>query len=448
MMYDEDKVSTVKVEPSGPLGAKILFVGEAPGEDEENEGRPFVGRAGMLLFNALERLGIMRDDVRVTNLCNYRPMFNKFEYCALSPKLREGKDELDKYIEQYPPELIVPLGSTPFYYFTERGPITKYRGSILDYKGIKLIGTLHPSYVLRSAENYPIFIHDLKRIAENSKYPDIRRRNRNYYIGSEAGTVIDKFLAAPFLTLDIETSKKDKQLLCHGFAISPEEAICLPHEPQFMSWITQLYESNAQKITHYGLFDIPMLQHHGYSVHNWAHDTYFQAHALEPELPRGLDLLTSLYTTEPYYKSTGRGEIPDDTKAWGEQVSKSELYIYNCKDAACTFEVFEEQLDELNKDTISRSVYEYEMHIGRIALEIGQVGMYIDEKKREKLQLALAQKWAKLQFSLNSIAIFFKHPFKKDEYEINVNSPGANGAVARLLYDTLKLPVRKKNNKV
>lgn len=429
-------IGSIKVPNLIIPNSKILLVGESPGEDEEKAGEPFVGNSGQLLMNTISRFGISRNDISLANLCQYRPRGNKFELLRGTDQLKDGERELRDIIKAGAYNVIGALGNEPLTYLCGKYGISKYRGSIIPstISERKVVPTFHPAYIVRNEGEYPTFAADVKRIVDESQRPTLDYTERNYYISPSFEWLElnkERYLSAPYLACDIESIKNTTTILCHSFAISPNESICLPHNDMYMPYIMELYASRAVKIFHFGIYDYEMLLVNGIDVKHYTEDTYILQHSLQPELPRGLDYLTSIHTREPYYKSEGRADIPDNTKAWSDKVDKNKLYIYNCKDSAVTYEIWEALMADVREDEYAQSTYDYEMSILPIALEIGRNGMLMDEEKKKYMEMALAQKWAKLQFALNMIA----------GKEVNVNSPKDMPA---LLYTQFKLPTRRK----
>jgi len=132
----------------GSVKAKLVFVGEGPGADEDKQGLPFVGRAGKLLTQMIEAMGLQRSDVYICNVVKCRPPDNrqpeKDEVTACSPFLFRQLDVLQ-------PKVIVCLGSTAAQTLlqTNRG-ISHFRGEWLDFRGYKMMATYHPAYLLRN----------------------------------------------------------------------------------------------------------------------------------------------------------------------------------------------------------------------------------------------------------------------------------------------------------
>lgn len=149
------KTRTTIVFGEGNPDARIMFIGEGPGKEEDLQGRPFVGRAGLLLTAIIEKgMNLKRSDVYIANVVKCRPTVN-MEFNRDRPPDEEETSScsgfLMKQIEIIQPEVIVTLGnpSTKFLLKTKQG-ITKIRGNWFDYHGIHVIPTYHPSYVLRN----------------------------------------------------------------------------------------------------------------------------------------------------------------------------------------------------------------------------------------------------------------------------------------------------------
>src|SRR3989304_5592048 len=138
----------------GPRDAKIALVGEAPGEQEEIDGRPFVGSAGHLLSSMLSSAGIPRDMCYLTNVMKIRPPHNDFgafyhdtERTSPTQGLLDGQSSLAQELQSLSPNITVALGGEALRALTGRMGITKWRGSILATSVGKVIGTFHPAAI-------------------------------------------------------------------------------------------------------------------------------------------------------------------------------------------------------------------------------------------------------------------------------------------------------------
>lgn len=133
---------------SGDRAAELMFVGEAPGAEEDRQGLPFVGRSGKLLDRLVwDELGLTRDDVFVANVVKCRPPGNRDPH---PEEIASCRPYLEAQIELIDPKVIVTLGNfaTKLLLETTEG-ITKVRGAAYDYRGRTLVPTFHPSAVLQ-----------------------------------------------------------------------------------------------------------------------------------------------------------------------------------------------------------------------------------------------------------------------------------------------------------
>ncbi len=126
--------------------ARLMFVGEGPGEDEDKQGEPFVGRAGQLLTKIIEAIGLTRDQVYIANVIKCRPPGNRNPE---PDEVAECEPFLFRQIEAIKPKVIVPLGKFAAQSLLKTtDPITRLRGREFQYRGASLIPTFHPAYLL------------------------------------------------------------------------------------------------------------------------------------------------------------------------------------------------------------------------------------------------------------------------------------------------------------
>lgn len=136
----------------GDIDAKIMFIGEGPGENEDLTGRPFVGRAGELLDKMISGMGLQRSQVYIANIVKCRPPNNRApmpdETAACTPYL-------ETQIETIRPKVIVTLGAPAAKYILrdDKIAITRLRGTWHEYRGVKVMPTFHPAYILRQYTN-------------------------------------------------------------------------------------------------------------------------------------------------------------------------------------------------------------------------------------------------------------------------------------------------------
>jgi len=146
----------------GNPDADLMFIGEAPGRDEDQQGEPFVGRAGQLLTDIIKAMKLQRDDVYIANVIKCRPPENR------NPE----PDELDtcrpfirRQVELIRPKVIVTLGRFALQSLTEKSyGISAVRGQWLEYNGIRVMPTYHPAYLLRNPAAKKDVWSDMKKV--------------------------------------------------------------------------------------------------------------------------------------------------------------------------------------------------------------------------------------------------------------------------------------------
>ncbi len=148
----------------GPLDPELCFVGEAPGADEDRLGEPFVGQAGQLLDRIIAACGFRREEVYILNTLKCRPPGNRKPLPAEADNCREY---LDRQLELLRPKFLCALGATPAQALLgTHAPIGKLRGRFFEYKGIPMICTFHPAFLLpgRSPERKKDVWEDMKKL--------------------------------------------------------------------------------------------------------------------------------------------------------------------------------------------------------------------------------------------------------------------------------------------
>jgi DNA polymerase len=149
----------------GDPKARVLLIGEAPGEKEDLAGRPFVGSAGKLLERMLEKADLNRDDVFITNIVACRPPANR------TPRAREVKAHapwIEEQLRHISPEVVVTLGRVALTYFIPKAKVTQLRGKPQDVQhgelSVVLLPTLHPAAALRDPELRPSLEADFRKL--------------------------------------------------------------------------------------------------------------------------------------------------------------------------------------------------------------------------------------------------------------------------------------------
>lgn len=147
---------------SGNEKADIMFIGEAPGAEEDKQGKPFVGRAGQLLTKMIEAIGLVREEVFIANILKCRPPNNRdplpAEVAQCTPFLRQQ-------IAYVKPKLLIALGRIAAHFLLDtQATLSSLRGKIFYFNEIPLIVTYHPAYLLRAPQEKAKAFQDLKQI--------------------------------------------------------------------------------------------------------------------------------------------------------------------------------------------------------------------------------------------------------------------------------------------
>lgn len=417
----------MNMQPSGPCPAKIMIVGECPGEQEAREGVPFVGYSGQELSKMLQEAGIFRSNCFLTNVIRIRPPGNNIEnFIAMKkssitgqhimlrdkfvlPVVANGVELLKREIELCKPNVIIALGNVSLWALTGEWGITSWRGSTmecdlplaLDYKP-KVIPTYHPASVLRQWSWRQIAIQDLRRAQKASLSREITRPDYKFITRPDyttAVSVLSQIHSAleqgPVrLAVDIET--RAGHIACIGFAWSNTEALCIPlmskdnpdgywpieHEAQLIHAMYKVFtHRNVDVIGQNFLYDAQYFYRHHHYIPRVKRDTMITQHCLFSNLPKGLDFLASMYCEFYCYWK-------DEGKEWNQSIPEDQYWIYNCKDAVHTFETDTAQqavVDSMNL----RAVHDFQQKLFWPVLETMNRGLRVDFQRRSEFALKL-----------------------------------------------------------
>ena len=149
----------------GSPGARLMFIGEAPGREEDRQARPFVGEAGRLLARLIEKMGFRREDVYIANIVKCRPPMNRDPE---DDEIEECMKFLKRQIEIINPDVIMSLGriSALTLIGNDKLKISAIRGRFFDYEGIPLMPTFHPAYLMRNPRDKWLTWSDAQKVIE------------------------------------------------------------------------------------------------------------------------------------------------------------------------------------------------------------------------------------------------------------------------------------------
>lgn len=430
----------------GPIGAKLMILGEAPSYQEVAAGELFVGPSGKELNYLLKDAGINRSDCWISNVCKYEVPPNlpkqKIPFAIRAANvgidIPEQLRELQNEINSIKPNCILALGGTALWALSGKTKITNFRGSILHGMGVKFVPTYHPAHLLHQSTggeikgywNRQVMIFDFKRALAQSQFPELKLPQRHLQIchnSYELAEFLAKYKDVKRGAVDIEALRTGLPG-CIGLSFNKNHGMCvplwncddistIPDSDLVQIWILlaqRLYEMEV--VGQNFNYDRDKIFRLGFIIKKLASDTMLKGHAINPELPKNLAFLTSLYTEEPFYKDEGmyEGSIQD-------------LMTGCARDACVTLEIDENMnpdLDELRM----RSFYQnFMMKFPEFYWSIEKQGFNIDPTERDRLLRKYIEWDEKVRFRL----------YQLTGTEINVNSPKQIGI---LLWDNLKLP--------
>jgi len=441
--------------PTLPANYRIAFIGEAPGLDEINAQKPFVGSTGFVFTKLLTHANITRDSVFLGNVCQTMPT-GKRVFKLDNPKVLSGLAQLRLDINQYKPNLVVLLGNLAMKAagWGDRS-VLDWRGSIMKcidlnstLYGYKCMATFHPAYVVRNStsvsvtdtEGYsmlrspsvlPLFKFDLQRARREGHSSEINTPKRNLEVSLSTSQVIGKLEAiTPEDTIAIDIEGGVNAVTCMSIATDPWNAFIVAfgeYSPEDELLVTKalsrvMSDSSIGKILQNCLYDnFVMAYTYQMPIRGICDDTMLSGWELYPELPKSLAVQTSIYTNEQYYKN-------DRTTT-----DKLTHYEYCCKDSCVTYEIFIKHRELLSKDAASH--YRFNMGILPILEYIQLKGIKYDHEAADRFHARVDTELNKIKTHIDTL-IGAKTGQPSD---ININS---SQQLCVALYDQFKFKVQ------
>lgn len=407
--------------PRGNPQAKILFVGEALGKTEVEQGLPFVGASGQELGNQLAEAGISEAECLFTNVVNIRPPNNQIinffatskkkaaEIGAIAhsgkyalPVIYEGIKALRLLIEQTKPNVVVAVGNTALWACTGEIGILKWRGSEMqgDINGttFKVIPILHPAGILRNWSWRWFTVVDLRRVKRESDNRAIRMPDYNFTLRPSLSTVVDVLCGLLNVldhheykvAVDIET--RTRHIACIGLAWSRLDALCIPllcieddegywskEEEVEIWWLLYLVltHKNIRVVGQNFMYDNQYFARRAGFVCNLVDDTMMKMHVCFPGAKKSLDFIASVFCQfYRFWKEEG--------KEWEKNMDEDTLWQYNCKDAVATYEI-DETLEGLLDQFNLRTQYEERMEVAEAAFDMMLIGVDVSLTYKKQL---------------------------------------------------------------
>jgi DNA polymerase I-like protein with 3'-5' exonuclease and polymerase domains/uracil-DNA glycosylase len=453
-------MTTLQVQGHGQ-NSKLFILGDYPSETDLKRGYAFEDSSG---WNLTEWLNT--HNVRFKEL--YRTHYYKNDMPSAWKKEKDKKKKekvelpnlpvmhevLTEELKALQPKVILTCGEMSLNYLTGAKGVDKQRGSLLPLlPDIQTKTGLHHSVVV------PI-IHprDLNRQYRARIYTqlDIQRAvmyTQKRYVPPEAlysiwvcRTARDfrqylnrGFHNCKFYTTDIETFLG--HITAIGFCYDGREAISIPltdfkipleERVELVELIDKVWRSDKDKVNQNIKYDQWVSEHWGYVYENVKDDTMLRTHSMYPELPKGLDFLTSIHTEIPYYKDEGKEFDPS-------KHSKDQLYLYNAKDCLATHLVYSSQLVDCKQLQVWPGYTVDDFHTERVIplydiyRHIDKAGIKVDDSKRQQL---ITKYSAMLNWVTDNIS-------RAVGFDYNLNSPKQS---CHIVYQLLGLPLIKKLN--
>lgn len=430
-----EEAQTVCLVGDGPVPAKIMIVGEAPGYREDEVERPFAGKSGKLLDAALEKVGLSRDDAFITNVVKCRPPDNA---PPTKGQMKACRHYLDAELKAVDPEFILTVGNSALSLIKKSG-IMKHRGELFDYNGSQVLPTVHPAAVLRNPRYEGVFNTDLNTFSRLVRGESGSLDTRTFLVQGKRGltAACQAILKSTALAYDVETTiggefAPDAALATIAIAVKPGVVFVVPimhpearwRDPKRVIEIVAhaLAYTNARRIAHNAKFDDRWVSHFGGDVRA-DFDTMIAAHMLDENRFKALKYLAQLLLgVDPW------ADI--DTMRVMEQPLRK-LARYNAKDADYTlrlYYVFRQQLTAPGNERTLRIFSKLLMPASRALTDIERTGMYVDQDRLLQRRLELDEKLKKIDRLL----------VRRVGHPANWNSPQQ---VAKILFGELGYPM-------
>ncbi len=453
----------MRVKGDGPIPTRIMLVGEAPGENEEREGRPFVGASGQELNRMLQEAGIMRSECYVTNVCKVRPPNNQISVFVASRKkditpahtlmrdrwvtkeVVEGYAELLAEIEMVQPNIIVTFGNLSMWALTGNWSILKWRGSLLQTEGgVKLIPTIHPAAILREWSNRAVVLSDLRRVKRHMTSRTYDNKPAwNFKVRPTFDEVMNQLvdlrgaarhrLPGGELWLDFDIETRNGHIDCISVSWTKLDAICIPlmgrgkpdgywSAAEEAEIVYQLYllltDKGVAVRWQNGLYDAQFTHKWWHFVPRGKQDTMISQHSVFAALQKSLAFLASMYADwYVYWKDEGKiaSDAPEERR-----------WIYNCEDDVYTREVGE-VLTNVIKVMGLEAVDATQQELFYPVLKAMLRGVRVLPEVRSKMALDIQEELSKREAFL----------FSALGHSIN---PRSSPQMQALFYDDLKQP--------
>lgn len=429
----------------GAIGSKLMILSDAPTDKDETIGHGFTDRQTNSLLN---EAGINPSSCWLTSVSKYAVPANigkkKIPFPIRAKNagidIDEQLSDLRNEIQSIKPNCILALGSAAMWGLNGLYKIQDWRGSIQHGSGCKFVATYNPRHLSWQAAdiefmgywNKQIILFDMKRAKYQAEFPELILPSRTLEICQNSAHLAEfrrRYQSYNRMAVDIEAIGLGLPG-CIGLSLNKSHGIVLPlwnvegistipDSDLVQCWLI-VYEMLMEKdiVGQNFNYDRDKLKRLGFTIRRFVSDVMLKAHALNPELLKGLAFNTSIFTEEPFYKNEGmyQGSIRD-------------LLLGCARDACVTLEIdenMEKDLDEIGQ----RAFFEnFLMKLPDMYWAMEQQGFRVNKEERDRLIHKYVEWDERINYELFSLV----------GTEVNVNSPKQ---ISILLFDNLKLPRR------
>lgn len=402
----------------------VVILGEAPGANEDKEGKPFVGAAGAKLKEAVAESGLLWHTLHKTNVICCKPPNNEIDSDEAREAIeccRPGFEQEIAALKKAGAKVVIPTGNTALKAVGVAGNIGKVRGSVYETKsGLIAVPTYHPSYILRGMwKEEPTWIADLAKAKEISlkKWKPIREKFNLQPSLADVVKFCDEAIAKKRLVaVDIETtslSPYHSKIIMIGLAMNGEEALVVPFTKKGGAayWSVKDEVAVRRKLNEmFGVcptmfqnasFDVRHLEEHGYRIGEIAEDTMLAHHAIHPELPHSLEYIVSVYGKTPAWKATVKGSV-ERLVDMDETLART----YNARDTVVLHQIIPELHKDLKELGTMNTYRRWSMRMLRPLIEMSKEGMLIDKKRLAKAKKSFEKEAAAAYEELKELCQF------------------------------------------
>lgn len=429
------EAQTVCLVGDGPVPARIMVVGEAPGYREDEVSRPFSGKSGRLLDETFEKFGLDRSEMFITNMAKCRPPENA---TPNKTQLNACRPYLDAELQAVQPEFILTLGN-PALGLVRKSGIMKHRGSVNVLNGAQVFHTVHPAAVLRNPRYAQLFDADIAAFSRLVRGIDGASPPRTFLVQDKntLARACQAILRSSAVAYDFETTGFDETLdepVMIGVGVAEGIAFVIPLYHPETPWKdpgkvlnaigNALASTQAKLIAHNAKFDDKWFIERGMPVYA-DFDTMVAAHVINENWFKSLKVLAPMLLGVDAWSDVDLG------KGGAQREPIKRLARYNAKDADYTLRLYHLFRADLLRQGNERSLRLFAkllMPASHTLTDVERHGIWVDQERLATRRIELTKRIAKAHKKLVKLV----------GYEANWNSPQQ---IARILFEEMKLPV-------